>query len=278
MSSSLKALVALMRPGNCVMSAGGVLAGAIVARGMAVVDFALQIALAALAALLVTGAGNALNDYYDREVDKKNHPERPIPSGTISPKGALYSAVVLFAVGILFSVFVNVACIIVAIVNSVALVAYERDLKARGLVGNIAIAYLVSSIFLFGGAAVGSMLITAMLVLTSFFATLGREIIKDVEDIEGDVGRHTLPMSIGIKGANSVAASAIVGAVAMSPLPYAPLALFSSPAYLAIVIFADAIFIYVIAISFSKPKQASRMAKFAMMFALVAFLAGGLLR
>ena len=275
---SLHAYFTLMRPGNCIMSALGVFTGAVVASGLEFINYPFQIILASLAALLVTGGGNALNDYYDRDVDKKNHPERPIASGAIKPTSAFYFACMLFTIGIIFSFFVNVFCILVAIINSILLILYEKDLKAKGLIGNIAIAYLVSSIFLFGGAAVNSLFITILLVLTSFFATLGREIIKDVEDVEGDIGRRTLPMVIGKKNSNYAASIFILGAISLSPLPYYLFSLFTSFLYIIIVLLADAIFIYAIVISFSKPKEASRMTKIGMFVALVAFLVGGLVR
>ncbi|PKM92058.1 MAG: digeranylgeranylglyceryl phosphate synthase, partial [Euryarchaeota archaeon HGW-Euryarchaeota-1] len=39
--------------------------------------------IAAAAIFLFSSAGNVLNDYFDREIDKINHPERPIPSNRV---------------------------------------------------------------------------------------------------------------------------------------------------------------------------------------------------
>ena len=50
-----------------------------------------------------------------------------------------------------------------------------------------------------------------MLLLVAFFANLGREIIKDCEDMESDEGRNTLPMRIGLMNARSVAYVFIAG-------------------------------------------------------------------
>ena len=49
--------------------------------------------------LTITGAGNVINDYYDREIDAINQPSRPIPSGKISPGHARIYAVFLFLAG-----------------------------------------------------------------------------------------------------------------------------------------------------------------------------------
>src|SRR3989442_1134453 len=91
----------LARPGNAVMSGMGVAIAALVAGGPAlvVVRF-LSVAFAAVAAFLFTAAGNALNDYFDRETDRTNHPDRPIPRGEISPEEALRFASLAFALSL----------------------------------------------------------------------------------------------------------------------------------------------------------------------------------
>ena len=125
-----------------------------------------------------------------------------------------------------------------------------------------------------GGAAVDSMALAWILAALAFFATLGREIVKDIQDIEGDMGsRHTLPMRIGVRNAGAVGSSAFVIAVALSPLPY--LLDLLSLWYVPIVLAADGIFIYCALIHFRSPEKGQRVAKLAMLVALIAFLAGG---
>ena len=81
-----------------------------------------------------------------------NRPDRPIPSGKVSRGAARGFAVTLFLAGILVSFFTNPLCIGIAIINSLLLIAYAAKLKSTPLLGNIAVAYLSASIFLFGGA------------------------------------------------------------------------------------------------------------------------------
>jgi len=72
-------LLRLARPGNCVMSAVGVGIGGLVAvRSAAWGEFAWPLLWAGAAAAAFTAGGNALNDVYDRETDRVNHPERPL--------------------------------------------------------------------------------------------------------------------------------------------------------------------------------------------------------
>jgi geranylgeranylglycerol-phosphate geranylgeranyltransferase len=272
---SLKGYLKLFRLGNCAMAALGALLAAVVCVGIeGLSDFAAQIAFSMAVVVAFTAAGNAYNDYFDREVDKKAHPERPLPLGTVTPYGAALSAVVLFAVATALSVFVNLWSVAIVVTSILVMVGYERLLKAEGLAGNLAISWLTGALFLFGGVAVDSLNIAWILAALAFLATLGREIVKDIQDIEGDRGsRLTLPMRIGVRRAGVVGSVAFASAVVLSPLPYSLDLL--SVWYVPAVIVADAIFIYCALIHFRNPEKGQKVAKLAMLVALIAFLLGG---
>lgn len=265
----------LFRLGNCAMAAAGALLAAVVCVGVdGLSDFASEIAFSLAVVASFTAAGNAYNDYFDREVDKVAHPERPIPSGTVTPYGASLASVVLFAIAVAFSFFVNLWSVIIVVTSVFVMVGYERFLKAEGLAGNIAISWLTGALFLFGGAAVDSLELAWILAALAFLATLGREIVKDVQDIEGDRGtRKTLPMRLGERNAGIVGSVAFVSAVALSPLPY--LLNLLSVWYVPVVLASDAIFIYCALIHFENPERGQKVAKLAMFIALIAFLVGG---
>ena len=89
--------------------------GILIAKGFAVETAVLIF----LAVFLITGAGNVVNDYYDRKIDAVNRPKRPIPSGRISPKSALNYSLVLFVAGCLLAGLINQICLLVAAFNSV---------------------------------------------------------------------------------------------------------------------------------------------------------------
>jgi len=172
---------------------------------------------------LITAAGNVVNDYCDRDIDIINRPERPIPSGSVPPRAAPVYAALLFIIGILASLAASPLCLVIAIFNSLLLVVYAARLKGMPLVGNIAVSYLASSIFLFGGALSGmdGLLQNLPLVGITFLAMLSRELLKDAEDVEGDKegGAETLPILIGVRKTCILAAVLAAGAVAMSYLP-----------------------------------------------------------
>jgi geranylgeranylglycerol-phosphate geranylgeranyltransferase len=173
---------------------------------------------------LITAAGNVINDFFDAEIDSINRPDRPIPSGAVSRGAALGFAVTLFLAGILVSFFTNSLCIGIAIFNAFLLIAYAAKLKSTPLIGNIVVAYLSASIFLFGGALNGLDGIVRIIPIAAitFFAMLSRELLKDAEDVEGDRagGADTVPIRIGIKKTSEFALITTVLAVAASFIPY----------------------------------------------------------
>jgi len=258
------------------MASIGVLIGALAEVGLYGITYYLAPAILGMTtAFLFIGAGNALNDYVDRETDKINHPDRPVPSGRMRPKTALLFSIILFGVGAVTASYINSLAFGIAMINAAALIAYEINLKRRGVVGNLNIGYLVASIFLFGGAVVNSIEVSGILALLAFLATFGREVVKSIEDVEGDVDRRTLPKVVGKRNAGIVGSISFASAIVLSPLPYC-LGIFGNWLYLAIVAAADVVFIYCIVILFKHPRQASKRAKLAMFVALIAFLIGGL--
>jgi geranylgeranylglycerol-phosphate geranylgeranyltransferase len=173
---------------------------------------------------LITAAGNVINDFFDAKIDAINRPDRPIPSGAVSKGAARGFAVTLFLAGILVSFFTSSLCIGITVVNSIILVAYAAKLKSTPLIGNIAVAYLSASIFLFGGALNGweGLIRIIPVAAITFFAILSRELLKDAEDVEGDRAGEadTVPLRIGIKKTAEFALITAVLAVATSFIPY----------------------------------------------------------
>jgi geranylgeranylglycerol-phosphate geranylgeranyltransferase len=173
---------------------------------------------------LITAAGNVINDFFDVKIDAINRPDRPIPSGAVTRAAARSFAVTLFLAGILVSFFTNPLCIGIAVVNSFILIAYAGKLKRTPLLGNITVAYLSASIFLFGGALNGwnGLVHIIPIAAITFFAMLSRELVKDAEDVEGDQAGEadTVPIRIGIKKTSRLALISTVLAVMASFIPY----------------------------------------------------------
>lgn len=279
----LPASLDLVRLHNCVLAGIAVLVGMIVA--VASSDIMLhQAAFAFAVAVLVCAGGNATNDYCDREIDRINRPERPIPSGRLKARDALLIGGVLFTIGIVLSILIGIPCIILAVVNSVVLAFYAAELKRLGLVGNLIVGYLVGSTFLFGGlAAKNAPKLQALGILAAMAAvsTVGRELIKDIEDMKGDskIGLKTFPLSHGPRAAAALAIVFIVAAIVLSPVPYL-LNLFGKY-YLTLVMISVLIFVgaAIIVARDQKPTVAGRASlacKVGMGIGLIAFLVGAI--
>ncbi|MCK4757137.1 MAG: UbiA family prenyltransferase [Thermoplasmata archaeon] len=233
-----------------------------------------------LAVFFFTGAGNALNDYLDRDIDRLNHPRRPIPSGKVKPGHVKILAGTLFSLAVVLGALINLYAFLIVLINLAVMLAYEFRTKNVGLLGNLSISWLTASIFLFGAMTTHSGLLDELtpiwlLFILAFFATLGREVIKDIQDVKGDMGRKTLPKRIGIRKSRYVASGALLAAVLISPIPYM-IETFSH-SYLILILAADITFLYSGYILRKSPGKASACAKTAMLISLLAFIAGGMI-
>jgi len=251
---SLRGYLQIIRPVNALVAGIAVLLGVLVA-DEEITPFLL---LLVLAVFCITGAGNAVNDFYDREIDAINRPDRPIPSGAVSVRGAAVYSAVLFFLGIVGAALVHPFCFAFACLNSMLLVAYAARLKGVPLVGNLVVSYLAGCIFLFGGAAAGldGILLNLPLAGIVFLPMTAREILKDAEDIEGDRegGACTLPMITGVLTSCRIAAVLAAGAVILSLLPIVP---WWSVWYLGMIALADLVILAAAASSFGCTTSAS---------------------
>jgi len=288
MSAGIRTYMELMRYGNCLMAGFAAVVGTLIAFNILTSDPLssyhpgsfpfLDVVLVFLVVFFVSGAGNAINDFFDIRIDSINRPERPIPSGRVSAKEALYFSYFLFALGTLIAFSINPVCGSIALFNSLLLIFYAKTLKGTPLLGNLSIGYLTGSTFLFGASVFGIRGLETLFVLflLAALAITAREIIKDIEDMEGDrqEGADTLPLRIGAKKAGYLAVLIGFLAVLLSPVPYFMSIL--GTRYLYLVLLADLGFlaaIYQLLVRDS-PTKSSKMFKIAMLFALIAFVAG----
>lgn len=277
----MKVILELIRYKNCAMAGLAAVIGAAIAYSASPGE-PVWMALIFITVFIITGAGNAINDYFDASIDAINRPDRPIPSGRISKKSAFNLSIALFYIGWIISQFIGSNRIpsLIAIFNAFLLLLYARSLKRKVFVGNLTVSYLTGSTFLFGGAAYGGkgIQVTLILFFLSMLATLAREIVKTIEDIEGDKldGASTLPIKIGETRAAYVACAFGLLAVFLSPLPYF-MGLFNEY-YLVVVGIADIVFLYaMVQILRKNPTGSSKYFKVAMFLAMLAFIAGSLL-
>ena len=109
--------------------------------------------------------------------------------------------------GVITSAFLGQWPLLIALCWVVSLYVYSRWLKRRLLVGNVVVSVATGLAFIFGGSVVGTLDRSLIPALFAFLINFAREIVKDVEDIEGDrKGKaHTLPIRYGVTYAKTFA-------------------------------------------------------------------------
>jgi geranylgeranylglycerol-phosphate geranylgeranyltransferase len=184
----------------------------------------LNLAYGFLTGFTLTAASMAINDYYDREIDAVNEPNRPIPSDAVKPNEALVFASVLTAIGFIAALLTNLLSLLTAMVAWMAFTAYTVVGKRSGLPGNFLVSLCVAIPFIYGSAVATSAVRLNVLVfaLMAFLSNAGREITKGIVDVQGDRTQSvkTLAVRYGERSAAIVAAVFYVSAVLLSPLPW----------------------------------------------------------
>jgi len=231
----------LIRPLNCVMMGFAVIVGASLVSSL---DFSIDLLLGFITSFTLTGASMAINDHYDRDIDAVNEPKRPIPSGTVTPKGALVFALLLSIIGFLASAatnFPDFSYVVAAAIAWTVSVTYVTRGKRTGLAGNFLVSTCVVIPFIYGSfVAQAPELSVVLFSAIAFLSNTGREIAKGIVDVEGDKAQniHTIAVLHGEKTAAVASSVFFLLAVALTPLPW--ILKLVSPYYLALVILTDA--------------------------------------
>ena len=182
MGQTIKGLFKLSRPVSTLTGVLIVVLGGYVA-GTGAWD---KIALAALATLFVSASSNAWNDYRDIEIDRINQPQRPLPSGMVTPRAALIFSVVMAGLSLIVAAFISPAALLIAAASNALLYIYSVWLKSTVLLGNVTVALISAMSPVFGGVAAGNPRPSLWLGVIVFVGILGREILKTLADYEGD--------------------------------------------------------------------------------------------
>ena len=208
-------LLALLRPPNVFTAVADSAAGLLLARRAGPVAGDPGLWCLAASACLYLG-GIALNDYFDRDVDAVERPERPIPSGAVPPAVAAGIGAGLLAAGIAFAGLAGGSATTVAAVLALAIVLYDAVSKgtAAGFL-NMGVCrglnfYMPMSLAM---KSVPTFFFFAPLLLTAYIAVLtylARE----------EVGGNTRERARG--GVTAMTVVAAVTAVAIAPWPAAP--------------------------------------------------------
>ena len=160
-----------------------------------------KIILVSLSAALIAAAGNIVNDIYDIETDKVSHPNRVLAQGLLSKKEAVFLYNFFNVIAIILASRISDYLIVIVLFTIILLYVYSAYLKKLPLVGNIVIAFITGLAFIYGGFAADNPNGAIVPAVFAFLINLIREIVKDIQDIEGDskLSFKTFPILYGIK-------------------------------------------------------------------------------
>jgi 4-hydroxybenzoate polyprenyltransferase len=155
-----------------------------------------------LSTSLIAAAGYMINDYYDVKIDYINKPNEVIVGKGMRRRWVIFLHSAINFVGIGIALWVDVWVGGVVFASAFLLWLYSNLLKRLPFIGNFVVAVLTGlSIFIVGAYYRDMDLVVFAYALFAFFINLIREIIKDIEDRQGDRkhGCKTLPIVFGFR-------------------------------------------------------------------------------
>ncbi|MEM6517427.1 MAG: geranylgeranylglycerol-phosphate geranylgeranyltransferase [Bacteroidota bacterium] len=182
--------------------------------------------LLTLSTICIAAAGNIINDIYDVDTDKVNRPNKLIIGKSISEKLAYNLFFGFNIAGVLIGFYLSnhigkPTFFGIFVIISLLLYVYASYLKQTILIGNLVVSFLVAMSVLIVGifdiipaifpqnraSQLTFFNIIFDYAVFAFLVNLVREILKDIQDIDGDykAGMNTLPIAIGRERANKIA-------------------------------------------------------------------------
>jgi len=187
--------------------------------GMGILLSGFEFFVLVISCVFIAAGGYVINDVEDIEIDIINKPEKQIVGKSISKEKAVNYYTILTFLGVLGGFFLSYvkgyAYIgIIHLITAGMLYFYATSYKCIPLLGNLIVSLLSAMVIIivivpepFAKDHAGIMLMIAVYAFFSFSTTLIREIVKDIEDIEGDSKNEcvTLANKLGIKKAKWLA-------------------------------------------------------------------------
>jgi geranylgeranylglycerol-phosphate geranylgeranyltransferase len=194
----------------------------------------------------------ALNDYADYEKDKINkRMDRPLVRGTIRKEHALIVAVVTLAAAFLLGLMFVGKAFVILVVFLILGVLYDIKLKQYSALKNLTLALCVAIPFPAGNIIIQDTIVPMVwfITLVAFIVGFGREVMKDLMDIEGDraTGVKTFPMIIGERASAMIVVVLYVSTVLLTLPPFflrISDIYYHNPVYGTILLATDALLLY----------------------------------
>lgn len=197
-----------------------------------------------ISTLMIAAGGNIINDYFDVKADKINKPEKLILGKLIEKRQAILLHWILNGIAFLISIFISLASnssfiLLIHLASINLLWFYSLYFKKKPFIGNVIVAVLTGMIPVlivvyfevlnnfnkpYSAFHEDSWSIQLnynfvyLVALMAFIQNLAREILKDIEDIEGDkkIAARTVPMILGVQRTKIL----VAGLLILTPLFY----------------------------------------------------------
>ena len=155
-----------------------------------------------LSTVCIAAAGYIINDYFDVKIDIVNKPERVVVGRYLKRRWAMGAHQVLNVFGALLGLLVSHWIFLINVFSITLLWFYSERFKRKPFIGNFIVSLLTGfSLLILTVYFPANRRLVFIYAVFSFFISLIREIIKDMEDIRGDAahGCRTLPIIWGIR-------------------------------------------------------------------------------
>ncbi|MDV3427904.1 MAG: UbiA family prenyltransferase [Bacillota bacterium] len=221
LKKKIKGAIQLFRPELSCAAGISVIAGELIALGR--FPSILNLLYGFTCGFFISSPALILNDYFDLKVDRINAPNRPLPSGIITPAEVIALTIFAAVLGLASSALMGVYALIISIILLIIGFLYNWKLKETGLPGNLLVSFSVAATYILGGIAVlnpwNKIVITFSIMV--FFIDLGEEISADAMDIDGDRMRNSKSIAIrmGRKFALNAAGILFFIAIIISLIP-----------------------------------------------------------
>ncbi|MHA1977533.1 MAG: geranylgeranylglycerol-phosphate geranylgeranyltransferase [Candidatus Hodarchaeales archaeon] len=284
---SVQSYFVLGRPLNSVLAGSAVAIGALAALSTPLTSTQLwYIVFGCITTGFISAYGYTINDIFDIEIDKINVPHRPIPSGLVSLQGAKWFSVITLLLGLFFAFLIDFIAVFLALSGIILLYLYAARFKRSGFIGNLIVALLAAIPFIFGGFVTESYNTLIYPASFAFLINLGRELIKDIEDVHGDKLENvqSIALRYGVRPARNLAYIILFTLVIVIPFPII-LGYYSSiPFFIAVILIIGSI-LYTLPLSFNRPEDLiirnttsiKRILKICMTIGVVGFMSEGLI-
>lgn len=232
--------------------------------------------MASLAAALTAAGGNIINDIFDVETDKISHPDRPLVKSKLSKREAWFEYIFLSPISLIIALQLSLIVFFIVLLSSIILFIYSAYLKKKSIIGNITIAALTGLAFIYGGVVTSNLQGAIIPAVFAFLINLIREIVKDIQDVDGDAKSNfkTFPVKYGFdKSKNLILVITLI--LILSTLYPFITQHYRIEYFILVMIIVNPVLIYCLKLLYNKKiALASKLLKLNMIFGLLAIFSG----